>query len=231
MDLDNFESLYEHNLMKFIQSQQLQIKDKIKNDEKLTKVEEEYQELFSEYEKSISELGDEKLKRELLELELEEAKTIIEQYKTNIDVLSRGAKPQIQTIEKVVVSTPFNICILGEVSDQSQIRHELNSYFSKIGVSTTDWDVDFFNNTKLENANIYKSLQKGQTKYNIIIIGQIYHHSGKGNQKANIITELKNDKYIPSIVGSSPKDVLTPDQLIEKLHNYLLEKSVKSDNV
>ena len=65
--------------MKFIQSQQLQIKDKIKNEEKLTKVEEEYQELFSEYEKSISELGDEKFKRELLELELEEAKTIIEQ--------------------------------------------------------------------------------------------------------------------------------------------------------
>lgn len=223
MDLDNFESLYEHNLMKFIQSQQLQIKNKIKNDEKLTKVEEEYQELFSEYEKSISELSDEKFKRELLELELEEAKNIIEQYRTNIDVLSRGARPQTQTIEKIVVNTPFNICVLGEVSDQSQIRHELNSYFSKIGISTTEWDVDFFNNTKLENSNIYKSLQKGQTKYDVIIIGQIYHHSGKGNQKANIITELKNDKYIPSIVGGSPKDILTPDRLIERLQCYFME--------
>lgn len=225
MDLDSFESLYEHNLMKFIQSQQLQIKDKIKNDEKLTKVEEEYQELFSEYEKSISDLDDEKLKRELLELELEDAKTIIEQYKTNIDILSRVPKPQTQTVDKIVVKTPFNICILGEVSDQSQIRHELNSYFSKIGVLTTDWDVDFFNNTKLENANIYKSLQKGQTKYDVIIIGQIYHHSGKGNQKANIITELKNNKYIPFIVGSSPKNVLTPDKLIEKLHGYFVEQN------
>ena len=221
IDLDNFESLYEHNLMKFIQSQQLQIKDKIKNDEKLTKVEEEYKELFSEYEKSISELGDEKLQRELLELELEEAKTIIEQYKTNIDVLSKVSKPQTQIVEKITLNTPFNICVLGEVSDQSQIRYELNSYFSKIGISTTDWDVDFFNNTKLENANIYKSLQKGQTKYDIIIIGQIYHHSGKGNQKANIISELNSDKYVPHIVCSSPKDLLTPNRLIEKLHEYL----------
>lgn len=219
--MDNFESLYEHNLMKFIQSQQLQIKDKIKNDEKLTKVEEEYKELFSEYEKSISELGDEKLQRELLELELEEAKTIIEQYKTNIDVLSKVSKPQTQIVEKITLNTPFNICVLGEVSDQSQIRYELNSYFSKIGISTTDWDVDFFNNTKLENANIYKSLQKGQTKYDIIIIGQIYHHSGKGNQKANIISELNSDKYVPHIVCSSPKDLLTPNRLIEKLHEYL----------
>lgn len=227
MDLDNFESLYEHNLMKFIQSQQLQIKDKIKNDEKLTKVEEEYQELFSEYEKSISELGDEKLQRELLELELEEAKTIIEQYKTNIDVLSKISKPQTQTTKKIVVNTPFNICVLGEVSDQSQIRHELNSYFSKIGVSTMNWDVDFFNNTKLENANIYKSLQKGQTKYDIIIIGQIYYHSGKGNQKANIISELNSDKYVPHIVCSSPKDLLTPNRLIEKLHEYLRNNYIK----
>lgn len=225
MDLDNFESLYEHNLMKFIQSQQLQIKDKIKNDEKLTKVEEEYQELFSEYEKSISELGDEKLQRELLELE--EAKTIIEQYKTNIDVLSKISKPQTQTTEKIVINTPFNICVLGEVSDQSQIRYELNSYFSKIGVSTTDWDVDFFNNTKLENANIYKSLQKGQTKYDIIIIGQIYHHFGKGNQKANILSELNSDKYVPHIVCSSPKDLLTPNRLIEKLDEYLRNNYVK----
>mgnify|MGYP000665293123 CR=1 FL=1 len=44
-------------------------------------MEEEYKELFSEYEKSISELGDEKLQRELLELELEEAKTILNNIK------------------------------------------------------------------------------------------------------------------------------------------------------
>lgn len=226
MDLDNFESKYEHNLMKFIQSQQLQIKAKINNDEKLTKVEEEYKELFSEYEKSVSELDDEKLKRELLELELDEARTIIEQYKNNLDILSIVSKPQKQIFEKLDIVKPFNICVLGEVSDQTQIRYELNSYFAKIGVGTTEWDVNFVNNTKLENANIYKSLQKGQTKYNIIVIGQIHHHSGKGNQKANIISELSNEKYIPYIVCSSPKELLTPDRLIEKLHEYLQNNCV-----
>lgn len=221
MDLDSFESIYEHNLMKFIKSQQLQIQSKIDNNEKLSKLEEEYKELFDEYDKSISALNNEKQRAELLELSLEEARTIIEQYKSNIDVLSTVTKPEKPTIESISIDTPFNICILGEVSDQSQIRYELNSYFAKIGVATTEWDVDFISNTKLGNANVFKSLQKGQTKYNIIVIGQIYHHSGKGNQKANIITELKNEKYIPFIVGGSPKDVLTPDKLIEKLHEYL----------
>lgn len=227
MDLDSFESVYERNLMKFIQSQQLQIKDKLDKDEKLSKVEEEYKELFSEWEKSISELDDEKLKRELVELKLEEAKIIIEQYKTNIDILSTVSKPQKQPFGKINIIKPFNICILGEVSDQSQIRQELNSYFDKIGVKATEWNVDFFNNTKLENGNIYKSLQKGQTKYNVIVIGQIHHHSSKGNQKANIISELSNEKYIPYIVGSSPKDLLTPNNLIEKLHEYLNNNYMK----
>lgn len=228
MDLDNFESKYEHNLMKFIQSQQLQIKAKIDNDEKLTKVEEEYKELFSEYEKSVSELDDEKLKRELLELELDEARTIIEQYKNNLDILSVVSKPQKQTYEKIDITKPFNICILGEVSDQSQIRQDLNSFFSKIGVGMTEWNVDFISNSKLENGNIFKSLQKGQTKYHVIVIGQIHHHSGKGNQKANIISELSSEKYIPYIVGSSPRDLLTSDNLIEKLNDYLVNSFKKS---
>lgn len=228
MDLDNYESIYEHNLMKFIKSQQLQIKAKIDSNEKLTKLEKEYQELFDEYDKSVSALDDEKQKRELLELELDEAKLIIEQYKTNLDVLSIVSKPKDEvSIEKIRIDTPFNICILGEVSDQSQLRYELNSYFAKIGVATTDWNVDFIGNTKLENANVFKSLQKGQSKYDLIFVGQIHHHSGKGNQKANIITELKNKKYIPSIVGSSPKDVLTPDKLIDKLNDYLMKLSDK----
>jgi type III restriction enzyme len=222
MDLDGFESIYEHNLMKFIKSQQLQIQSKIDNNEKLSKLEEEYKELFDEYDKSISALEDEKQKRELLELSLEEARVIIDQYKSNIDVLSNVIKPETPTIERITIKKPFNICILGEVTDQSQIRYELNSYFAKIGVATTDWDIDFVSNTKIGNANIFKSLQKGQTKYDLIVIGQIYHHSGKGNQKANIITELKNEKYIPFIVGGSPKELLTPDKLIEELNDYLI---------
>lgn len=221
MDLDNYESIYEHNLRTFIKSQQLQIQAKIDNNEKLTKLEQEYQELFEEYDKSLSAWDDEKQKRELLELDLEQARIIIEQYKTNLDILSNTFRPSEVTPQKIRVDIPFQICILGEVSDVAQVRYELNSYFEKIGIVSTDWDVDFYNNSKLQNTNIYKILQKGQTKYHLIVIGQIHHHSGKGNQSANIISELKNEKYIPFIVCGSPKDVLTPDRLIKKLNDYL----------
>lgn len=221
MDLDNYESIYEHNLRTFIKSQQLQIQAKIDNNEKLTKLEQEYQELFEEYDKSLSAWDDEKQKRELLELDLEQARIIIEQYKTNLDILSNTFRPSEATPQKIRVDIPFQICILGEVSDVAQVRYELNSYFEKIGIVSTDWDVDFYNNSKLQNTNIYKILQKGQTKYHLIVIGQIHHHSGKGNQSANIISELKNEKYLPFIVCGSPKDVLTPDRLIKKLNDYL----------
>ena len=212
---------------KFIRSQQLQISAKIKSEEKLSKSEEEYKELFAEYEKSLSMLKDESFKRELVELELEEAKRINEQYKSNIDILSKHTehiKITDDEVTGIIVSTPFNICVLGEVSDEALIRKKLNNYFQKIGVDTIAWSIDFHNNSKLQNSNILRSLQKGQSKYSLIVTGQIFHHSGRGNEKANIIAELNNEKYIPHIIGGSPKDLLTPEGFIEVFHKYLVDK-------
>ncbi len=45
-------------------------------------------------------------------------------------------------------------------------------------------------------------------------------HSGKGNAKANIISELKNEKYIPHFIVSNPKDFLTPEKIIEVVNEY-----------
>ena len=227
MTVNSFRSVYEDRLFRFIKSQQIQILEKIKNSEELSKAEEEYQELFAEYEKSLSQLKDEELKRELAELELDDARKIIEQYKSNIKTLSEQInldKSGNETLQ-MKVSRPFNICVLGEVSDQALIRNELNKYFEKLGIMATDWNVDFFNNTKLGNTNLLRSLQKGQSKYSIIITGQIFHHSGKGNSKANIISELKNEKYIPHIVGAPPRDLLTPDKIKEAIHNYLTSET------
>jgi type III restriction enzyme len=222
MDLDKFESNYEKRLTKFIKIQQLQIFAKEESNEKLSKTEEEYKELFAEYENSLIQLQDESFKRELAELELDDAKKIIEQYKSNIEVLSQAIPDKSEAnTQKINISIPFNICILGEVSDEALIRNELNKYFEKIGISTTDWEIEFFNNTKLGNSTILRSLQKGQSKYSLIVTGQIFHHSGKGNTKANIISELKKEKYIPHIIGSTPKDLLTPDKLIDNIHKYL----------
>ena len=97
MDLENFESNYEKRLTRFIRSQQLLIDAKKESYENLTETEKEYQALFAEYEKSINQLQDEALKRELAELELEDAKTIIEHYKTNMEVLSKSIKNAIST--------------------------------------------------------------------------------------------------------------------------------------
>lgn len=223
MDLDNFESIYEKRLTKFIRSQQLQISAKIDSNEKLSKIEEEYKELFVEYEKSLTQLKDEAFKRELAELELTDAKKIVEQYKSNIDVLLKQDEREKSNNEicAINIPVPFNICVLGEISDQALVRNELNKYFEKIGISTTNWDIEFFNNTKLGNTNILRSLQKGQSKFSLIVTGQIFYHSGKGNTKANIISELKNEKYISHIVGCNPKDLLTPERIIEGIHKYL----------
>ena len=222
MDLDKFESNYEKRLTKFIKSQQLQISAKIESNEKLSKTEEEYKELFAEYENSLIQLQDESFKRELAELELEGAKKIIEQYKSNIEILSKTIPDKSETnTQKMNIPIPFSICVLGEVSDEALIRKGLNQYFQKQGIETNDWGIDFFNNVKLGSSNILRSLQKGQSKYSLIVTGQIFNHSGKGNTQANIISELKNEKYVPHTIGCTPKDLLTPDKLIDSIHKYL----------
>ncbi len=109
---------------------------------------------------------------------------------------------------------------VGEVSDENTLISELQKYFSKYGVKATDWDIDFIGNEKLSNTNILKSLKKGQSKYTLIITGQIYHHSGKGNTKSNFLTELKQPRYIDHIVGCNPQHLLTTENLLDKLEQY-----------
>ncbi|MFA6918249.1 MAG: hypothetical protein WC285_05495 [Candidatus Gracilibacteria bacterium] len=109
---------------------------------------------------------------------------------------------------------------MGEVVDKDIIRKELANYFSKYGLKATEWDIAFYGNSKIKNSNVLAGLKKGQTKFNLIITGQIYHHSGKGNQSANILTELKKDKYIDHIIGSSPKELLGVNNVLQKLEEY-----------
>ncbi len=104
--------------------------------------------------------------------------------------------------------------------DENTLMSELQKYFVKYGIKATDWDIDFIGNDKLSNTNILKSLKKGQSKYSLIITGQIYHHSGKGNKKSNLLTELKQPRYIDHIVGCNPQHLLTTENLLDKLEQY-----------
>ena len=66
-----------------------------------------------------------------------------------------------------------------------------------------------------------RSLRKGQSNFSLIVTGQIYHHSGKDNAQANILSELKKEKYIPHRVGSNPKYLLTSEKIIEVVDQYM----------
>ena len=215
--LNEFKSQFEENLVRYTQSR------KVVSGKQVEKSKED-QELLELYEgeltKAIKNLDDKKLENEILKIDLQNAETTIGSLKKALVYQPRvGAKEKREDIK---IPTPFNICVLGEVVDEDLIRGKLRGFFAKYGLKATDWDIAFFGNSKIRNSDILSGLKKGQTKYNVIITGQIYHHSGKGNQSANILTELKKDKYISHIVGCSPKDQLTVDNILEKLEEYLI---------
>jgi len=218
-DLASFKSQFEENLVRYTQSRKVVSEkqaDKSKEDQELLELYE------GELTKAIKNLDDKKLENEILKLDLQNAQATIGGLKEAL-----AFQPKVEAKEKtenIKISSPFNICILGEVVDEDLIRERLRGFFAKYGLKATDWDIAFFGNSKIRNSDVLSGLKKGQTKYNVIITGQIYHHSGKGNQSANILTELKKDKYIDHIVGCSPKDQLTVDNILEKLEEYLIQK-------
>lgn len=216
--LDSFKSKFEENLVRYTQSRKVA---SAKQPEK-SKEDQELLELYeSELTKAIKNLDDKKLENEILKIDLQGAEATIDSLK---EALAYQPKQSTEKKKDIKISTPFNICILGEAVTEDLIREKLRDYFAKYGVKTTDWDIVFYSNTKIKNGDVLGGLKKGQTKFNMIITGQIYHHSGRGNQSANLLTELKKDKYITCIVGCSPKELLTADDVLEKLDEYLMQE-------
>lgn len=213
--LENFKSKFEENLVRYTQSRKVasaQQPEKSKEDAELLDLYE------SELTKAIKNLDDKKLENQILKIDLQEAQATIGSLK---EALAYSPQETSDGVQDIKIATPFNICVLGEVVDEDLIREKLRGYFAKYGVKTTDWDIVFYSNTKIRNSDILGSLKKGQTKFSVIITGQIHHHSGRGNQSANLLTELKKEKYIDHIVGCSPKELLTVDDVIKKLDEYL----------
>lgn len=210
-DLDNFKSIFEERLLRYQKSNQIFLEQKKDKTEKETLE----LELLEELDKTIDELKDTKLKNELLKISLEEAEE-------NLKVIGKTVvEKSTELNEKIKILTSFSICILGEVSNEEKITRDLQKYFTKNGVDTNSWDINFFSNSKLQNTDVLRSLVKNQSRYNLIVTGQIHHHSGKGNKNANIISELKNEKYIPHKIGSDPNDLLTPDKVLKAVDDFL----------
>jgi type III restriction enzyme len=217
-NLGSFKSQFEENLVRYTQSRKVV-------SEKQTEKSKEDQELLELYEgelsKAIKNLDDKNLENEILKIDLQNAEGTIGSLK---EVLAYQPKDGVSEADvDIKIPTPFNICILGEVVDEDLMHERLRVFFAKYGLKATDWEITFYNNSKIKNSDVLIGLKKGQTKFNLIITGQIYHHSGRGNQSANILTELKKEKYIDHIIGCSPKDLLTIDNLLEKLEEYFIK--------
>ncbi|MCC7308329.1 MAG: DEAD/DEAH box helicase family protein [Acidobacteria bacterium] len=210
--LDSFRSLFEERLLRWAKSSQVVLENKAEKTDDDSELLKYYEDEFA---KVTAELKDANAKKELLEIDLQQAQENLKAMGTAAEKENKGAT------RRLAIPTPFNICVLGEVSNVDAITQELQAYFTKHSVKTNDWSVDFVNNTKLKNSNVLKSLVKGQSKYDLIVTGQIYHHAGKGNAKSNILSELKNEKYVPHVVGVEPKSLLTPDRAVESVDNYL----------
>ena len=210
----SFKSSYEKNLVTYNKS--LQIVEQQGKDQKQKNDSEKIQ-LYQELDKALNALNalsNTEEKNVLLNLELKEARNNLKSLSSHKDYQREPTQKEIK------ISKPFNFCILGHVTNKSAFTSGLRIFFEKYDLQANDWNIDFFNNTKLANSDILKSLVQGKSKYSLIITGQIYQHSSKGNKKANLLSELKNKKYVPHIVGCSPKEELTIISLKEKIQDY-----------
>lgn len=160
-----------------------------------------------------SELPDSYLKV-LNEVAVETQQKVYEELPINKQPIK---KPNNLSID---IPKPFNICVLGEVTDEVQIRMGLGKYFQKKGISEIDWNIEFYNNKKMEQG-ILSLLKSGQSKFNLIITGQMYNHSIRGAKIANIFSELDKGHYVDHIQGSDPQKLLTVDLTIEAVRNYI----------
>lgn len=115
----------------------------------------------------------------------------------------------------------FNMLILGEISENKDIfKSSLNNHFEKYGIRAQEWQLDFWSNKDIKNKDL-RSLKKGQSKYNLLITGQIHKHSSKGNKNANLLTELMKPQYVKRIYGTPPQKRLTTDIFVNKVDQYI----------
>lgn len=212
-NIEGFHSSYERNLTKLNLSQKLVLESKQDRNES----ESERLDFLSDFELTLQELDQLKEYNSILEQSLEEAQgTIIELTK------SYGLAQKNENQKLKEIRTPFNICILGEVSNQQTIIHDLNQFFNKLGISTTSWSVEFYDNRKIKQTKTLKTLIEGQSRFNLLITGQLHTHNLPGNSKGNLLSELRNAKYVEHIVGCEPSEVLTSDKLISALYTLLI---------
>lgn len=210
-NIDQFKSTYEYMLTAwYISQKQLSESKQIKS-----KDDDDILELYYEFEKTLVENDELKEYNSFLIQNIQEAQNTIKTLKDQSQIITSNF---VDLSSKIRL--PFTICILGDVSCQRSTSQHLNAYFLKLGIPTSKWNIEFVGSKKLRNANILKTLIDGQSRYSLVITGQLHHHNLAGNDKGNLISELKKEKYVPHVIGCSPHDLLTPAQVTEALTTF-----------
>ncbi len=115
----------------------------------------------------------------------------------------------------------LNILVIGGITGNTiNFKETINNHFSKFNIKAQEWDVEFWNNKIIKKKDI-RCLKKGQSKFDLIITGQIHQHSSKGNKKANLLTELMKPHYVKRIYGCKPQDALKADTFVNKIDEYI----------
>lgn len=160
----------------------------------------------------------------IVKLEKEQPNKIQDEtnHKTIKDLVEENTISDIcYNFSKLKLNRKFIILALGEISGSTNnFKKELNSYFSKFNIKAQEWDIEFWNNKTIKKKDL-RCLKKGQTKYNLIVTGQIHQHSSKGNKQSNLLTELMKPQYVKRIYGSRPQNLLTADLFVSKIDEYI----------
>lgn len=146
--------------------------------------------------------------------------------KTIAKVIEEDSRSDIAyNFSKLKNGKKFNMLVLGEISGSlDKFNKSLNNYFKKHGIKANDWNIDFWSNKVIKRKSL-EILIKGQSKYNLLITGQIHQHQSPGNKKGNLISELMKPKYVKRIYGCAPTKTLTFDNFINKIDRYIIGKS------
>ena len=137
----------------------------------------------------------------------------------------------LYSITALAKGNKFQVLILGEISEKehiSKLKISLQEHFRKYNTEEEiAWNVEHWDSNKLKSQGLVP-LKKSNTKYSLLITGQIHNHSVRGSQKANVLEELSDrNKYPEMIVGSRPQRLLSkndfsnlPSQIEGRLRKY-----------
>ncbi|MDD2229183.1 MAG: DEAD/DEAH box helicase family protein [Candidatus Cloacimonetes bacterium] len=211
-NIELFRSTYEYTLTAwYISQKQLSENKQVRNKDDV-----EILEFYDEFEKTLVENDELKEYNSYLIQNIQEAQITIKTLKDQSRISSTDNTDLSNRLR-----SPFIICILGDVSCQQSITQQLNTFFHKIGVAPSKWNIEFVGSKKLKNTNLLKTLIDGQSRFSVVITGQLHHHNLSGNDKGNLLSELKKDKYVPHVIGCSPQELLTPSQVIDAITTFL----------